>query len=74
MRPYIPVDIIMRESSDLQKSIATDLSIPDPTPSNIITPEPQKSTGRVENSESTPQHDTGTSSINDNISVRSSSE
>jgi hypothetical protein len=80
MRPYIPSDIRMRETAELQKSVAADLNVPDPVPASIVTPEPQKSTpkakkvedGSAVTSESTAEHDAGTGSVNDNAGVESS--
>jgi hypothetical protein len=82
MRPYIPVDVRMRETAELQKSVAADLNVPDPAPASIVTPEPKKSTpkakkvedGSVETSESAPEHDAGTGSVNNNASVESPSK
>lgn len=81
MRPYIPTDILMRETPELQKSVAADLNVPDPAPSNIIATKSKKSTkqsanssdGSVATSESAAKYDTGTGSIDDNASVESSS-
>jgi hypothetical protein len=82
MRPFIPIDIRMRETAELEKSVAADLNIPDPVPASIVTPESKKSTPKVKKaedgsavtSESTPEYDRGTGSIDDNTSVESSSK
>lgn len=72
MRPFIPVEVRMKETDELQKSVAADLNVPDPAPVSIVTPEPKKSTKnskKVEDNESAPEHDAGTGSVNDNASV-----
>jgi hypothetical protein len=76
MRPYIPVDIRMRETAELQKSVAADLNVPDPVPTSIVTPESQKSTPRKKKAEdeSTPEHDTGSGGIDNNAGVESPSK
>jgi len=77
LRPFIPSDILMRETPELQKSVAADLNVPDPAPKSIVTPEPQKSTkkskkaedGSVASSENTPEYDAGAGRIDNNNSV-----
>ena len=67
MRPIIPVEILMRETDELQKSVAADLSVPDP----IIPPKRKKESPKDENSA---EHDRGTGGIDDNKSVPASGE
>jgi hypothetical protein len=67
MRPIIPVEILMRETADLQKSVAADLSIPDP----IIPVKQKKESAKNENS---PEHDRGTGNIDDSTSIPASGE
>jgi hypothetical protein len=69
MRPYIPIDVRMRETAELQKSVAADLNVPDPSP--IITKKAKKESASNENSA---EYDRGTSGGNDNASVESPSE
>jgi hypothetical protein len=76
MRPFIPVEISMRETADLQKSVAADLEIPDPAPNTIVTTPSKKSTKKIENakggsenSEVAPEHDAGSGSSSNNESV-----
>ena len=55
----------MRESAELQKSVAADLSVPDP----IIAPEKPKSTKKGKEVEDSTEHDGGTGNIDDSASV-----
>ena len=73
MRPYIPTDIRMKETAELQKSVAADLNVPDPAPS-IIAPETAKSTKKGKEVENPPEHDAGTGSIDNNDGIESSSQ
>jgi len=74
MRPYIPTNILMRETPELQKSVAADLQVPDPAPSNIISPEPEKSTKKGKKVENPTEHDGGTGSNDDSQSVEPTSK
>ena len=74
MRPFIPVDILMKETAELQKSVAADLQVPDPVPSNIVTKKSKKSTSGDEKLENPQEHDGGTGSIDDNKSVPASGQ
>jgi hypothetical protein len=67
MRPNIPVEILMRETADLQKSVAADLSIPDP----IIPAKKKKDSAKNENSA---EYDRGTGNIDNNASIPASGE
>jgi hypothetical protein len=64
MRPFIKTDVTIVETEELQKSVASDLQVPDP----IITPKKEKVN---ENSE---KHDGRASGVNDNASISPSSE
>lgn len=72
MRPFIPVDILMKETAELEKSVAADLQVPDPVPSNIITKKSKKSTDAEEKVENSQEHDRGTGGSNDNQGVPAS--
>lgn len=73
MRPYIPTDIRMKETAELQKSVAADLNVPDPAPS-IIAPETAKSTKKGKEVEDSPEYDAGTGSNDNNASVSPTSK
>lgn len=66
MRPFIPTEVLMRETAELQKSVAADLQVPDPAPATIVTP-PSKKVKTV--NENPAKYDSGTGSIDDNQSV-----
>ena len=69
MRRFIPVEILMKETDELQKSVAADLQVPDPVPSNIIAKKSKKSTSGEEKVENPQEYDRGTGSLDDNQSV-----
>lgn len=69
MRPFIPVDISMKETSELSKSVAADLSVPDPTP--IV---PQKKKKESENNENSKEYDRGASGIDNNTDINPSGQ
>ena len=66
MRPIIQTEILMRETDELQKSVAADLNVPDPAPANIIV----KKDNKV--NENSAKYDRGTGDINDNEGVQPS--
>jgi hypothetical protein len=66
MRRFIPLDILMRETEQLQKSVAADLSVPDPVPTPIVPQKTKKESAKDENSA---EHDRGTGNIDDNASI-----
>jgi hypothetical protein len=64
MRPFIKTDVRIVETEELQKTIASDLQVPDP----IITPKKEKV------NENSKKHDGRASGVNDNPSISPSGE
>jgi len=71
MRPYIPVEVLVRETPELQKSVAADLQVPDPV---IVAPSKPKSTKKGKEVEDSPEYDAGTGSNDNNASVSPTSK
>lgn len=74
MRPIIPTDILMRETAELQKSVAADLSVPDPIITQPTVKSTKKSKESAETIENSPKHDRGTGNIDDNASIPATGE
>ena len=64
MRPFIKTDVTIVETEELQKSIASDLQVPDP----IITKKKEKV------NENSKEHDRGTGSLDNNAGIVPSGE